>query len=90
VLLELNFTPDRSAQAHRHPGFILGYVIDGQMRTAINHEADQIVPAGGTFFEPHGALHTAFGSANPEAPVHAVAFMVVPKGSRSTIPADAK
>jgi len=95
VLLELNFQPGVSAPEHRHPGPIIGYVVDGQMRTAINHEPDQIVPAGGTFFEPHGALHTAFSSAKPDAPVHAVAVLVVPSGSplteraaaRSAIPA---
>jgi quercetin dioxygenase-like cupin family protein len=84
VLVELNFSPGVSVPEHRHPGPILGYVVDGQMRTAINHQADQIVPAGGTFFEPHGALHTSFSSANPDAPVHAVAFLVVPSGSPLT------
>jgi hypothetical protein len=54
------------------------------MRTAINHQPDQIIAAGGTFFEPHGALHTSFSSAMPDAPVHAVAFMVVPTGSPLT------
>ena len=84
VLVELNFQPGVSAPEHRHPGPIIGYVVDGQMRTAINHQPDQIVPAGGTFFEPHGALHTAFSSANPDAPVHAVAVLVVPSGSPLT------
>jgi quercetin dioxygenase-like cupin family protein len=84
VLLELNFQPGVSAPEHRHPGPIIGYVVNGEMRTAINHEPDQIVPAGGTFFEPHGALHTAFSSAKPDAPVHAVAVLVVPKGSPLT------
>jgi quercetin dioxygenase-like cupin family protein len=86
VLVELNFRPGRSSPEHRHPGFILGYVVDGQVRTAINHEADQIVVAGGTFFEPFGALHTAFGSASKDAPARAVAFMVVPTGSPAAIP----
>lgn len=84
VLVELNFQPGVAVPEHRHPGPILGYVVDGQMRTAINHQADQIVSAGGTFFEPHGALHTAFSSAKPDAPVHAVAFLVVPSGSPLT------
>ena len=84
VLVELNFQPGASAPEHRHPGPIVGYVVDGKMRTAINHQADQIVTAGGTFFEPHGALHTSFSSANPDAPVHAVAFLVVPSGSPLT------
>jgi len=90
VLVELNFQPGVKTPEHRHPGAILGYVLDGQMRTAINHEPDQIVPAGGTFFEPHGALHTAFTSANPDEPVRAVAFLVVPNGSRLTEPARAQ
>ena len=90
VLVELNFQPGAKTPEHRHPGFILGYVVDGEMRTAINHEPDQIVPAGGAFFEPHGALHTAFASANPDAPVRAVAFLVVPNGSRLTTPAGEK
>jgi quercetin dioxygenase-like cupin family protein len=89
VLVELNFAPGASARAHRHPSFILGYVVDGQMRSAINSEPDQIVQAGGTFFEPLGALHTTFGSASPDAPVRAVAFLVVPTGSRVTSPPDA-
>ena len=84
VLVELNFQPGASVPEHRHPGPILGYVVDGQMRTAIDHEPDEIVPAGGTFFEPHGALHTSFGSANPDAPVRIVAFLVVPNGSPLT------
>lgn len=84
VLVELNFATGASAQEHRHPGPILGYVVDGQMRFAINHEADQIVPAGGTFFEPPGALHTTFGSGSPDAPVRIVAFLVVPNGSPLT------
>jgi quercetin dioxygenase-like cupin family protein len=85
VLVEVNFRPGASAREHRHPGFILGYVIDGQMRFGVNNEPDQIVPAGGTFFEPSGALHTAFGSASPDAPVRSVAFLVVPNGSPLTV-----
>jgi quercetin dioxygenase-like cupin family protein len=84
VLVEVNFQPGASSREHRHPGPILGYVVDGQMRTAIDHQPDQIIPAGGTFFEPHGALHTSFGSANADAPVRAVAFLVVPTGSPLT------
>ena len=87
VIVELNFAPGQSAPVHRHPGFIVGYVVDGQMRFGVNYEPDQIVPAGGTFFEPAGALHTAFGSATPDAPVRILAFLVVPAGSPLTDPA---
>jgi quercetin dioxygenase-like cupin family protein len=87
VLVELNFAPGASAPAHRHPGFIVGYVVEGQMRFSVNHEPDQIMPAGSTFFEPAGALHTGFGSASRDAPVRILAFLVVPTGSPLTSPA---
>ena len=84
VLTELNFGPGVSARQHRHPGFVLGYVVDGQLRSAIDHEPGEVVPAGGTFFEPLGALHTTFGSASADAPVRIVACLVVPTGSPLT------
>ena len=57
------------------------------MRFAINHEAEKVVPAGSTFFEPSGAIHTTSGSARSDGPTRAVVFMVVPKGSPLTAPA---
>ena len=70
---------------HRHSGFVLGYVIEGQLRFAINNELERIVPAGGTFFEPIGALHST-NAAVPGAPVRFVAFLVVPKGAPVVVP----
>ena len=89
VLVELKPQPgSRSAgPGHRHPGPVLGYVVEGQMRFAINNEPEKVVPAGGTFFEPSGAVHTTNGSARPDGPTRAVVFMLVPKGSPLTAPA---
>jgi quercetin dioxygenase-like cupin family protein len=84
VIVEFNFRPGASVPEHRHPGPIAGYVIDGQMKFSIDHEPEKAMPAGSTFFEPRGALHTAFGSADPNAPARVVAFLVVPNGSPLT------
>ena len=86
VLVERNFQPGSGA-AHRHPGIVLGYVVEGQLRFAINNEPERIVPEGGTFFEPLGAVHTPSGSAKPDAPARALIFLVVPKGSPIVAPA---
>jgi hypothetical protein len=69
------------APPHRHTGPILGYVLEGQLRFAINQEPAQVVPAGSTFFEPHGALHTTNEAAGPNADARFLVFTVVPKGS---------
>jgi hypothetical protein len=93
VLLELNNPPSPlglgpgPAPGHRHPGPVLAYVLEGQMRFAINNEPVRAISAGGTFFEPTGALHTGGGSASADARARALVFMVVPKGSAVVTPA---
>ena len=90
VLVQVNSAPasgPASGPGHRHPGPVLGYVLDGQLRFGINNEPERIVPAGGTFFEPSGVVHTAGGSAKADAPARFLAFMLVPKGSPLTAPA---
>jgi quercetin dioxygenase-like cupin family protein len=89
VLVELNPTPGSrsSGPGHRHPGPVLGYIVEGQMRFAINNEPEQVLPVGRTFFEPSGAVHTTSGSARTDGQTRAVVFMLVPKGSPLSAPA---
>lgn len=88
VLVELNLPPGGgSGTHHRHPGAVLGYVVEGQMRFAINNEPEQVLPVGRTFFEPSGAVHTTTGSARKDGPTRVVVFMLVPKGAPLTAPA---
>lgn len=78
--------PGASNPGHRHTGFVLGYVLEGQLRFAINNEPERVVPAGSTFFEPIGALHST-NSATPDGPARFLAFLVVPTGSPLVRPA---
>ena len=89
VLVELNIAPGRTnpGPGHRHPGAVLGYVVEGQLRFAINNETEKVLPVGSTFFEPSGAVHTTNGSARTDGQTRAVVFMLVPKGSPLTAPA---
>lgn len=86
VVLELNPGPG-TGRDHRHTGPVLGYVLDGQVRFGVDHGPEQVVPAGGTFFEQTGAIHSTFGSADANARARVLAFMVVPTGSSGTVPA---
>jgi quercetin dioxygenase-like cupin family protein len=87
VLVEVTVPQGVPSTTHRHPGFVLGYVLEGEMRFAIDGTRPEAVKTGSAFFEPHGALHTAGESAKPDAPVRFLAFMVVPKGSPVALPA---
>ena len=69
-----------AAAEHQHPGAVLGYVLDGQLRFGINHEAPHVVPAGETFFEPKGAVHTTNESVDADRSVRFLALLIVPTG----------
>ena len=84
LLLELNPRVG-DGREHRHSGPVLGYVLDGKLRFAVNHEPVRIVAAGETFFEETGALHSTHGSVEG-SPARALVFMVVPKGSNGAAP----
>jgi quercetin dioxygenase-like cupin family protein len=59
-------------------------VLEGKVRFGIDHGPDRIIATGETFFEPTGALHSTFGSADPNTPARVLVFMVVPKGTNGT------
>jgi len=79
-LVEISYPPGGRSAEHRHPGFIVGYVLDGQIRFAINHETSRVLRKGEMFYEPTGALHSTSENAQPEMPAKILAFMVAPPG----------
>lgn len=84
LLLQLNPRVG-DGREHRHSGPVLGYVLEGKLRFAVNHEPVRIVGGGETFFEETGALHSTHGSVEG-SPARALVFMVVPKGSNGAAP----
>jgi hypothetical protein len=70
---------------HRHIGPILGYVLEGKVRFAVNHDPPRIYGVGESFFEETGALHSTWGSVEGSL-ARVLAFMVLPKGSNGVAP----
>ena len=75
----MRYFPGASTPVHRHPGVVLAYVLEGRVRFAINGDPEQIVPAGGTFFEPLDAVHTTSGSASADETTRILVFEVRPR-----------
>jgi quercetin dioxygenase-like cupin family protein len=74
---------------HRHPGFVIGYVLEGQYSFAVNDQAPQVYNAGQMFFESFdapGEVHSTSG--NPSATAHTkfLAIVFTKKGDPVTIP----
>jgi len=74
---------------HRHPGFVIGYVLEGQYSFAVNDQAPKVFTAGQMFFESFdapGEVHSASGNASATQPVKFLAIVFTKKGDPITIP----
>lgn len=74
------------SRPHKHSGFVLGYVIEGDFLFAINGETPRVLHAGEIFYEPPGATHTTSASAKPDQPVKLLAIVVGPQDAAITLP----
>lgn len=74
---------------HHHPGFVIGYVLEGQYRFAVNDQTPTVFNAGEMFFESFdkpGDVHSASGNASATQPVKFLAIVFTKKGDPVTIP----
>jgi quercetin dioxygenase-like cupin family protein len=86
---EVAYAPGDSSTSHRHPGFVVGYVLEGQYRFAVNNQPPTVLSAGQVFFESFdapGDVHSVSGNASATQPARIIAFVFTKKGDPVTIP----
>src|SRR5689334_12313426 len=74
---------------HRHPGFVIGYVLEGQYSFAVNDQPPTVVKAGEMFFESFeapGQVHSTSGNPSSTQPARFLAIVFTKKGDPVTIP----
>lgn len=74
---------------HRHPGFVIGYVLEGQYSFAVNDQPPKVVSAGEMFFESFdgpGEVHSTSGNASATQATKFLAIVFTKKGDPITIP----
>ena len=74
---------------HRHPGFVIGYVLEGQYSFAVNDQPAKVVKAGEMFFESFdapGEVHSTSGNASATQTTKFLAIVFTKKGDPVTIP----
>lgn len=86
---EVTYPPGEASGQHRHPGFVIGYVLEGQYRFAVNNEAPTVLGAGQMFFESFdapGQVHAVSGNASSTQTTRILAIVFHKKGDPVTIP----
>jgi quercetin dioxygenase-like cupin family protein len=83
---EVSYGPGEASGRHRHPGFVCGYVLEGQYRFAVDGKAETVLTAGQMFFENPGDVHAVSGNASQTQPARILAIVFTKKGDPVTIP----
>ena len=87
--VEITLPPGAPSGAkHHHPGFVIGYVLEGQYSFAVNDQAPKVINAGQMFFESFdapGEVHSTSGNASATQPVKFLAIVFTKKGDPVTI-----
>src|SRR5919109_3833560 len=63
TVVEVTLEPGQAGKPHRHPGPVIGYVLEGEYELGIDDQPAKTLKAGDTFYEPTGCLHRV--SKNP-------------------------
>ena len=74
VLVEVNYGPGESSAPHSHPCAVIGYVVEGTLRTKVKGEAEAIYKAGESFYEAPNGVHEVSANASQKDPLKFLAY----------------
>ena len=87
TISHVDYPPGRVGTAHRHAGFVLAYVLKGEVMTKISGQGPaKVYKVGEMFFEPPGATHEESGNPSKTEPAQLLAMIFAKKGSTLTTP----
>ena len=83
----VNYAPGRVGNAHKHPGFVLAYVLEGAVVAKISGQEERTYHVGEMFYEPPGSTHEVSKNASQTEPATLLALIFAKKGVPLTTPA---
>src|SRR2546427_318437 len=72
---EISYPPGASSAQHKHPGFVLGYVLEGEVRMQVKGQPEMTFLVGQMFYEPPGAIHAVSRNASDTKPARFLAMV---------------
>jgi quercetin dioxygenase-like cupin family protein len=83
----VDYAPGRVGAPHRHPGFVLVYVLEGTVIAKISEQGEEkTYTAGQMFYEQPGATHEVSKNASQTKPARLLAMIFAKKGATLTTP----
>ena len=87
TVVEVTLEPGQAGKPHRHPGPVIGYVLEGEYEWAIDDQPAKAFKAGDTFYEPTGCLHRVSKNPAVKGNTRVLAMVLHPRDAKQiTIP----
>ena len=87
TVVEVTLEPGQAGEPHRHPGPVIGYVLEGEYELGIDDHPSKVFKAGETFYEPTGCLHRVSKNPGDRGNTRVLAVVLHPRDARQiTIP----
>jgi len=76
TIVEVNYGPGESSAPHSHPCPVIGYVLEGTLRTQVKGEPEAIYKAGESFYEAPNGVHVVSANASDKGRAKLLAYFV--------------
>jgi len=76
TVVEVHYGPGESSPAHSHPCAVIGYVVEGTLRTQVMGEPEATYKPGESFYEAPNGVHAVSANANQTEPADFIAYFV--------------
>ena len=83
--VSVTMVPGPGYAPHHHEGFVLGYVVDGAFRFAVDGEPERVLQPCQVFYEPPGANHTVSASGSPTRDARILAIIISNKAKKGDL-----
>lgn len=89
TVVEVHYGPGESSAPHVHPCPVVGYLLEGSLRTQVAGEPLAVYHPGETFYEAPNGVHLISADASSTAPTKFLAFFVCDNDADLSSPAPA-
>jgi quercetin dioxygenase-like cupin family protein len=76
TVVEVNYGPGESSPPHTHPCAVIGYVLEGTLRTQVEGEPEAVYKSGESFYESPNGVHAISANASQTKPAKFLAYFV--------------
>ena len=82
TFVEVTYEAGQAGKPHRHPGPVVGYVVEGEFEFGIDDQPSKVLKVGETFYEPTGCLHRVTKNPSTKGKTRVLAVILHPRDAK--------